>query len=158
MKQNGNLKGVRCLTNGKYYHGLKYAAMEAGVAPSSMSYAIKHKTPCKGKHYSWESATESNMMAMASQLSEMEMLRIKANAYDMLMLEQKAKEEAEAKRLEDERKAKERHDAEVAKAEVKVERLWQKYFHRQRLFDAVQAELSKAQQELEYLKEKGNEV
>ena len=122
-KINGNCKGVRCLTDGKFYPGMKYAAMTAGVSSSSMSYAIKHKTPCKGKRYAWESETEENVMEMGRQLSEMDILRAKANAYDMLMLEQKEKEEAEAKRLEAEHKAEEKRQAQITKLEDKIERL-----------------------------------
>ena len=58
---------------------------------------------------------------MGRNLSEMDMLRAKANAYDMLMLERKANEEAEAKRQEEIRKANERKE-ELRKAKEKRER------------------------------------
>lgn len=151
MKINGNCKGVRCLTNGKFYHGMKYAAMEAGVTCSSMSYAIKHKTPCKGNRYAWESEMEANVMAMGLQLSEketeMEMLRAKANAYDMLMLEQKAKEEAE-------RKAKEEQEKAVTKAKEKVARYQAEMERRYAKFRLVEDKLLEAQDELDALLEK----
>jgi DNA repair exonuclease SbcCD ATPase subunit len=155
---NGNCKGVRCLTDGKFYPGMKFAAKEANVSSSSMSYAIKHKTLCKGKRYAWESETEENVMEMGRQLSEMEMLRAKANAYDMLMLEQKAKEEAEAKRLEAERKAEEKRQAEITKLEDKIERLEtlidRKTDERQKLVDKRNEALA----ELKALMDNGKEV
>ena len=116
-KKNGNCKGVRCLTDGKYYPAMYEAASAVHVSSSSMSYAIKHKTLCKGKRYAWENETESNVMEMGRNLSEME---AKAKAYDMLMLAQKANEEAEAKRKEELRKANEKRNAKIAKAKEKI--------------------------------------
>ena len=148
IKVNGNSKGVRCVSNGKFYPAMKYAAMEAGVSSSSMSYAIKNKTLCKGKKYRWESEMESNVMEMGRQLSEMDVLRAKAIAYDKLMLEQKAKEEAEAKRLEAERKAKEEHEKAVAKAkdniakyEAEVERRKEKLYYAEQKLMCAEIEL-----------------
>jgi hypothetical protein len=109
-KINGNCKAVRCLTNGKYYHSVKEAAEDNGVKCSSMSYAISKGTRCNGKEFSFESKTEANIMKMASNLSEMEMLRVKANAYDMLMARQ-----------EEDRKAKEVRDKKIADLTAKVE-------------------------------------
>lgn len=150
MKINGNCKGVRCLTNGKFYHGMKYAAMEAGVTCSSMSYAIKHKTPCKGNKYAWESEMEANVMAMGLQLSEreteMEMLRAKANAYDALMLEQKAKEEAE-------RKAKEERAKAIAKLEEKLNKYEAEITRREAKLTDLKARWTETLMELEALRE-----
>lgn len=150
MKINGNCKGVRCLTNGKFYHGMKYAAMEAGVTCSSMSYAIKNKTPCKGNKYAWESEMEANVMAMGLQLSEketeMEMLRAKANAYDALMLEQKAKEEAE-------RKAKEEHAKAIAKLEEKLDKYEAEIARREEKLNDLKCKWTEVLKELEALRE-----
>ena len=134
-KKNGNCKGVRCLTDGKYYPAMYEAASAVHVSPSSMSYAIKHKTLCKGKRYAWENETESNVMEMGRNLSEMEELRIKANAYDMLMLAQKANEEAEAKRQEELRKAKEKRERKIAELKAKVN-------HQQEVVDKANARVT----------------
>lgn len=128
-KKNGNCKGVRCLTDGKYYPAMYEAASAIHVSSSSMSYAIKHKTLCKGKRYAWENETESNVMEMGRNLSEME---AKAKAYDMLMLAQKANEEAEAKRQEELRKAREKRERKIAELKAKVN-------HQQEVVDKANA-------------------
>lgn len=128
-KKNGNCKGVRCLTDGKYYPAMYEAASAVHVSSSSMSYAIKHKTLCKGKRYAWENETESNVMEMGRNLSEME---AKAKAYDMLMLAQKANEEAEAKRQEELRKAREKRERKIAELKAKVN-------HQQEVVDKANA-------------------
>lgn len=115
-KINGNCKGVRCTTDGSYYYAVKEAASKANVTFQAMSYAIRHKKPCKGKMYRFESETETNMMEMASNLGE---YRAKAAMWDAYQAELKAEEE----RLEAIRKAKEKHDAEVAKKQDEVARL-----------------------------------
>lgn len=120
---NGNSKGVRCLTDGKFYPRMKDAAKEARVTSSSMSYAIKNKTLCNGKRCAWESDTEANVMEMGRQLSEFDILRAKAIAYDNMKAEQEAKRKAEEARLEAERKAEEKRQAKITKLEDKIERL-----------------------------------
>lgn len=151
---NGNCKGVRCLTDGKFYPGMKYAAKAAGVCSSSMSYAIKNKTLCKGKKYAWEVETEENVMEMGRQLSEMDILRAKANAYDKLMDEQKAKEEAEAKRLEAERKAKEEHQKAIAKAKDNIAKYEAEVERRKAKLNYAEQKLMCAEIELEALMDK----
>lgn len=154
IKVNGNSKEVRCVTNGKFYPSMKHAAMDAGVASSSMSYAIKHKTLCKGKKYRWESDTETNVMEMGRQLSEMDELRAKAKAYDKLMAEQKAKEEAEAKRLEFERKAKEEHEKAIAKAKANIAKYEAEVERRKAKLNYAEQKLMCAEIELEALMDK----
>lgn len=147
IKVNGNSKGVRCVTDGKYYPAMKFAAKAAGVRASSMSYAIKNKTLCKGKKYRWESEMESNVMEMGRQLSEMDALRAKAIAYDRLMAEQKAKEEAE-------RKAKEEHTKAVAKAKDKVTMYAAEVERRKAKLSTAEQKLMCAEIELEALMDK----
>ena len=154
IKVNGNSKEVRCVTNGKFYPSMKHAAMDAGVASSSMSYAIKHKTLCKGKKYRWESDTETNVMEMGRQLAEMEELRAKAKAYDKLMAEQKAKEEAEAKRLAAERKAKEDHEKAIAKAKENIAKYEAEVERRKAKLNYAEKKLMCAEIELEALMDK----
>ena len=151
---NGNSKGVRCVTDGKFYPAMKLAAKAAGVKSSSMSYAIKNKTLCKGKKYRWESEMETNVMEMGRQLSEMDTLRAKAIAYDRLMAEQKAKEEAEAKRLEFERKAKEEHEKAIAKAKANIAKYEAEVERRKAKLNYAEQKLMCAEIELEALMDK----
>lgn len=71
-KINGNCKAVRCLTNGKYYHSVKEAAIDNGVHFSAISYAIRKGGKCNGKEFGFEANMEKNIMAMASNLSQSE--------------------------------------------------------------------------------------
>jgi hypothetical protein len=81
----------------------------------------KQKT-CKGKHFVFLSKANECLPQMAERLSEMGTLRTKALAYDKLMLEQRAKEEAEAKRQEAERIAEEKKQAKIKSLEAKINR------------------------------------
>ncbi len=143
-KINGNCKAVRCLTDGKFYHSVKDAAEANGVRCSSMSYAIKKGTPCKGKEYSFEFKTEMNMMKMAANLDE---FRTKALAYDKLMAQQKAEEE----RLEKIRKLKEEHELKITKAKEKVARYEDECKRREAKLQVAVGALMRAEMELEAL-------
>lgn len=173
---NGNCKGVRCLTDGKFYPAMKFAAKEVGVSSSSMSYAIKHKTPCKGKRYAWESETEENVMEMGRQLSEMETLRANANArannaevklaemetelaeFRKWKAEQEAKRKAEEARLERERKEEEKRQAKVTKLEDKIERLETLIDRKRNEEQKLVNKRNKALDELKALMDNGKEV
>lgn len=71
-KINGNCKAVRCLTNGKFYHSVKEAAIDNGVHFSAISYAIRKGGRCNGKEFGFESNMEKNIIKMASNLSQRE--------------------------------------------------------------------------------------
>ena len=118
IKRNGNCKAVRCLTNGKYYHSVKEAAEDIGVHHSAVSFAIRKGGTCKGKEFGFEQNMEKNIMKMASNLSQMEISTTEMAEFYAW----KAEKEAEAKRIEAELKAKEMHDAKIAKAKEKVAR------------------------------------
>lgn len=151
---NGNSKGVRCLTDGKYYPRMKDAAKEACVTPSSMSYAIKNKTLCKGKKYAWESDSEANVMEMGRQLSEVDILRAKANAYDKLKAEQEAKRKAEEERLERERKEEEKRQKLIAQKKEKIAQYEAEVERRKAKLAYMEQKLMCAEIELEALMDK----
>lgn len=146
---NGNSKGVRCLTDGKYYPRVKDAAQAHGVANSSMSYAISHKTLCKGKEFRFESDSEYNMMKMASNLEE---YRTKALAYDLLM----AKKREEEERAEKIRKEKEAHELKISKAKEKIARLTAECERKEAKLQMSVGKLMEAERELKDLM--GDEV
>lgn len=147
---NGNCKAVRCLTNGKYYHSLKEAAAANGVKSSTMSRAINKGGRCNGKEFGFEINMEKNIMKMASNLSTMEISREEMAEFYAW----KAEKEAEAKRLEAERKAKEDHAKEVAKATEKVARYEAEYERRKAKLKLCEDKLMAAQIELEALMDK----
>jgi hypothetical protein len=144
---NGNSKGVRCLTNGKYWHRLKDAAKEVGVTSSTMSRACNKGGKCKGMEFGFEADKDKIIMKMASNLSEMEINRDEMAEF----YQWKAEKEAEAKRLEAERKAKEDHAKEVAKATEKVARYEAEYERRKAKLKLCEDKLMAAQIELEAL-------
>ena len=110
-KRNGNCKAVRCLTNGKFYHSVKEAAIDNGVHFSAISYAIRKGGKCNGKEFGFESNMEKNIMKMASNLSASEI-----NSSEMA--------EFRAWKAEKEliRKAKEEREQKMAKLEAKLVR------------------------------------
>lgn len=147
MKRNGNCKMVRCTTNGNLYRSLYEAAEAAGVSSSSMSYAISHKTPCKGNRYAFESDTEANVMEMGRNLREMQITREEMSEFYAW----KANKEAEAKREAELAKAKAKREIQIAKAREKVERLTTKYERSKANTEMCFDMLMKAEMELESL-------
>lgn len=156
---NGNCKAIFCIEKGKVYTSMTDAAMDLGCSLDAVSNVIRNKQKtCKGYHLVLMSKANEALPQMAERLSEIDMLRAKAIAYDKLMAEQKAKEEAEAKRLERERKAEEKRKAEITKLENKIERL-ESLIDRER--DKTQKlvdKRNKALAELEALMDNGKEV
>ena len=153
-KINGNCKGVRCLTDGKFYPGMKYAAQSVGVTSSSMSYAIKHKTFCKGKKYAWEMETEANVMEMGRQISD---LTDELAEFRKWKAEREAERIAEERRLEAERKAKEEHDKAITKAQEKVAKYESMRQRKAEQLKSIDDKLMQAEIELEALLD-GKEV
>ena len=152
---NGNCKAVICIDTGEVFTSITDAAEKHGVALCSISNVCRGATKtCKGKRYAYLSKANEYLPQMAEQLSEMETLRAKANAYDMLMLEQKAKEEAEAKRQEAIRKAKEDHAKAITKAREKTARLEAEVERRKARLKLAEDGLMAAQIELEALMDK----
>jgi hypothetical protein len=149
---NGNCKAVLCTDNGKVYTSVMDAAMDVGASHGNMSNCVRGKQKtCKGKHFVFLSKANECLPQMAERLSEMEMFRAKALAYDKLMAEQKAKEEAEARRQEAIRKAKEDHAKAIAKAEEKVAQYEVEVERRKAKLKLAEDKLMAAQIELEAL-------
>lgn len=137
---NGNCKAVLCTDNGKVYTSITDAAMDVGATPCNMSNCVRGKQKtCKGKHFVFLSKANECLPQMAERLSEMEMFRAKALAYDKLMAEQEAERQAEEKRQEVLRKAKEDHEKAITKAKNKVA-------SRQTIRDRLVVQLAKADQ------------
>ena len=120
---NGNCKAVRDITNDIKYNSVMEAAKANGVKNSTMSVAINRGYVCNGNQFMFEKdlhestdklceqlAKANARVAIAeNKLSEMDEIRAKAKEYDKLMAEQEAI-----------RKAEEKHQLAVAKAEQKV--------------------------------------
>ena len=152
---NGNCKAVLCTDNGNVYTSIMDAAMAIGTTPCNMSNCVRGKQKtCKGKHFVFLSKANECLPQMAERLSEMEVFRAKALAYDRLMAEQRAREEAEAKRLEAERKAKEDHQKAITKAQAKANLYEAEVERRKARLKLAEDKLMAAQIELEALMDK----
>lgn len=138
---NGNCKGVRDITNDIHYDSMTVAAMAKGVRLSSLSYAVKHETPCKGSYFVLESELYKSGDKLCAENAKANRRAAKANArankaearvaemeselaeFRKWKAEQEAIRKAEEERLERERKEEEKRQAKVIKLEDKIERL-----------------------------------
>lgn len=152
---NGNCKEILDLTTGLIYTSMTDTAMALDCSIDAVSNVIRgtQKT-CKGhelclltKANEYLPNLTGKIVKQAQELSELAELKAKAKAYDKMMEE-----------LEKTRKAKEKHDADVAKADAKVAR-------RLAICERLQAQLLKAEKrlmdaeaELNALKGNGKEV
>lgn len=128
---SAHCKNVVCKEDGTVYTSIIDAANGAGVHYTMMSGHLRGKyKSVKGKHYAYLSDILDNPDVMFAQLrkTSAENATLKADAEDArkwreYQAKQEAEAIAEAKRIEDERKAKEKHDAKVAKMKAKVDKL-----------------------------------
>ena len=131
-------KGVWDTDNGMYWTSGVACAKALGVSVHSVYQACHdgHKT-CKGRHLSYEENVNKTQAQMAHRLSKMSdygELKKKAALWD-----------AHEKKQEKERKAKEKHDAKIAKAIKDFE-------HSKRMEQGAIARRQKAEQRLNALK------
>lgn len=182
-KINGNCKGVRDITNNVYYPSMTVAAAAKGVKQSSISYAVKNGTLCKGCHLvlenelykSGEKICEETAKANVRAAKERERAdryeaQLKANEVEMAEFrqwkaEQEAKRKAEEKaakeeaaRLEKERKAEEKRQAMIVAAQNKIARYNNKIEKHNELGKSLEQKLMQAEMELEALMDNGKEV
>lgn len=116
-----NCKPVICVDTGATYTSATDAAEAAGVTISCMSCHLTGKTKTvKGKRYCYMSNAPENLDSIVTRLREASAMESDAQKWRAYQAEQEAIRKAEAKRLDDERKAKERREAAIAKAEAKV--------------------------------------
>ena len=110
-------KPVICIETGEVFASSADAAEYMGVHYTMMSAACigKVKT-CKGKHFCYLNSALENLDAVMTRLRE-------ANEMEADAKKWREQEAAERLRLEEERKAKERHDADVERAKAKVSKL-----------------------------------
>ena len=146
---NGNAKAIFCVEKGKAYTSMTDAALDLGCSIDSISNVVRGKQKtCKGYHVVLLSKANESLPMMAEQLSEMDILRAKANAYDKMMAEQEKIRKAE------EKKAKELHEAEMAvlKYERKCKVADGNLTKYQAILDKNTVKLMEAQEKLRLLK------
>lgn len=146
---NGNAKAIFCVEKGKAYTSMTDAAEALGCSIDSISNVIRGKQKtAKGYHVMLLSKANESLPMMAEQLSEMDVLRAKAAAYDKMMAEQERIRKAE------EKKAKELHEAEMAvlKYERKCKAADGQLTKYQAILDKNSIKLIEAQEKLRMLK------
>lgn len=180
---NGNSKGVRDITNNIYYPSMTLAAMAKNVRLSSLSYAVKHETPCKGSHFILESelykngdklceenakanarAEKANVRANQAEAREKALLdemaefhQWKAEQEAKRKAEEKARKEEEA-RLERERKEEEKRQKLIAQKKEKIAQFEAEVERRKAKLNYMEQKLMCAEIELEALMDNGKEV
>lgn len=89
---NGNSKPVFCITDGAVYASVTDAAEKTNTTVSAMSCAVTGKIQtCKGKRYCFV----ANVMEHLDEIAEnLKIRNAKVAAYDEMIAEQKAKQEA----------------------------------------------------------------
>lgn len=147
---------------GKVFTSIIDAAKYAGVLPQNMwrhlNTDAKKPRPLKGHVYFYVKKRDESFGRVMRCLSEMsaEAERRKADEEDALkwrayQAEQEAKRIAEEKRLEAERKAKEKYESDVAKAVAKVERRREIHKRLQDKTEVAERRVIEAEMELEAL-------
>lgn len=88
----GNSKPVFCITDGAVYASVTDAAEKTGATLSNVSAAVTGKTrTCQGKRYCFV----ANVMEHLDEIAEnLKVRNAKVAAYDAMIAEQKAKQEA----------------------------------------------------------------
>lgn len=157
IKGNGehihkNCKPVICIDNGNVYTSVFDAADSVGVNRGQMSNHLRGRTKTiKGKHFCYLSQSAESLDAIVTRLREISVMEMDAQKWRKHQAEQKAKEEAEAKRQEAIRKAKEDHAKAITKAREKVARLEVEVERRKAKLKLAEDKLMAAQIELEAL-------
>ena len=145
-RERGNCKAVLCIETGEVFSSGADAAESIGVHFSAISAAClgKSKT-CNGKHYCYLSAALENLDAVMARLRQAAQMEGDANKW-------RAQENAK----EEERMARERYAADVARAESKVAKLAEACAKYQEKLNATMNEYDEACKELEALLNKGD--
>jgi chromosome segregation ATPase len=164
---SAHCKPVVCLEDGTPYSSITDAAKAAGVSYQTMWGHLNGRlNSVKKKHYDYLDNVLDNPDVMFKRLRQVsavaaENAKIAAdNAEDArkwreYQAQLAAVAAAEAKRLEDARKAKEKHDAAVAKAEAKVNRIKASCERMEAKLQQAREKLTAAQNSLDELN--GNE-
>ena len=116
-------KPVICIETGDVYASLTDAAHAIGVTLTNMSCHLTGKSrSVKGKHFCYLSRATESLDAIVTRLRETSTMEEDARKWRAYQAEQEAIRKAEEKRIADERKAKEMHEANIQKAINKIQR------------------------------------
>ena len=135
-------KPVICIDTGDVYASVTDAAEAIGTTISNMSGHLCGKSKSvKGKHFCYLAKVNESLNAITTRLRETSEMEAKAKMWDAMMAEQEAA-----------RKAEEKRQAAIAKAEEKVRRLREARDSMYVKYTTAVGECAKAAEELEALK------
>jgi chromosome segregation ATPase len=116
-------KPVICLETGEVFSSVTDAADAVGRNAQNLSYHLTGKLKSfAGRHYCYLSKATESLDAIVTRLRETSSMEDDARKWRAYQAEQEAIRKAEQKRIDDERKAKEQHEAAIAKAKAKLDR------------------------------------
>lgn len=156
---SGHCKPVICIDNGMVFTSITDAIEYADCHFTHMYRHLKGDVRhVKGKHFCYLSRVNESLDAIVTRLRETAAVEDAAKKWIAYEAEQEAIRIAEAKRAEEARIAKEKHDEAITKAKDKIAR-------RQAIRDRIAAQLAEADQklmeaekELDALEDEGKEV
>ena len=116
-------KPVICVETGEVFTSVADASKAIGCYATNMSSHLTGKIrTIGGKHFCYLSKATENLDMIMTRLRETSAMEDDARKWREYQAEQEAIRKAEQKRIDDERKAKEQHEAAVEKAKSKLER------------------------------------
>jgi chromosome segregation ATPase len=135
-------KPIICLETGEVFTSVTDAAESIGCSANNLSTHLTGKRRhIKGKHFCYLSRATESLDVIVSRLRETSSMEEDARKWRAYQAEQEAIRKAEEDRIEAERKAKEKYEADVAKARNKVAR-------RQTICERLKAQLAEAEKRL----------
>ena len=153
-----NAKAVICIETGETFTSATDAAEKVGVHYSMMSAVCRGKVrTCKDKHYCYVAEATENLDAIVTRLRETAAVEADAKRWQAYQAEQDAIRKAEAKRAEEARIAREKHNAAIEKAQAKVTRRREIYERALANSNEAQNRLMEAERELEALEDAINQ-
>ena len=128
-------KPIICIETGETFVSITDAAERIGVHKTHLSkHLCGNARAVKGKHYCYMSRSVESLDAIVTRLRETSAMEEDARKWREYQAEQEAIRKAEQKRIDDERKAKEEHEAKISKAAARIER---RYAMRERMIQQL---------------------
>lgn len=146
-------KPIICLETGEVFTSVTDAAEKTQCSAPNLSSHLTGKgcRTIKGKHFCYLSRATENLDVIVTRLREASAMENDAQKWRAYQAEQDAIRKAEQKRIDDERKAKEQHEAAITKAKNKIERCHRLCSRLEQQWQAAMSRTTEAEKEYEEL-------